>query len=162
MGATEHQLVPLARGVANRHAEFVRALRAMAHRLNLPVEYVDPPPDINTDRFERALDVHAGALAELLDASSQDEGSDPRGDPVARVLHHERRYWRRTTTVYELPDPSRTRLNSAVAAATLFGAATDDEAIGLLGTLSTFHGEKLDVINRFVRWLKLSTPDRSR
>jgi len=106
LGAVEQQLVPLARGVADRHAEFVRALSAMASRLDRLMEHIDPPPGIDTNRFERALDIHAAALAGLLDESAQGEGSDPRWDPVARVLHHERRYWRRTTTVYELPDPA--------------------------------------------------------
>lgn len=41
-----------------------------------------------------------------------------------------------------------------VAVATLFGAATADEAIELLGTLPTFHGEKREVRTRFVRWLQ--------
>jgi len=154
LGTTEQCLLPLARRVADRHAEFVRALHAMAYRLNRTADDVEPPPDIDTTRFERALDIHAAALALLLDESAQEKGSDPQWDPITRVLHHERRYWRRTTAVFELPGPSVARLDSVVAVATLFGAVTSEDAVKLIGVLPTFYGEKREVVTRFVRWLK--------
>jgi tetratricopeptide (TPR) repeat protein len=153
LGAVEHCLMPLARGTADRHAEFARALRAIAGRLGRSYDDVDPPPDLGMDRFGRVLDIHAAALAGLLDRSSPGEGSDPRWDPVMRVLHHERRYWRRTVAVYELPDPSRARLDSVVAAATLFGASTSTQATDLLSGLPTFQGEKYETVARFARWM---------
>lgn len=148
----EQQLASLTDRVSDRHAEFVRALGAMSRRLDQPAEELDAPPWIETERYGRVLDVHAAALAALLD--ERGESSDPGDDPVARVLHHERRYWRRTTATYELTDPHHARLDSVVAAATLFGAATDQEAVDLLGLLPTFEGESRDVVGRFVRWLQ--------
>lgn len=61
--------------------------------------------------------MHAAALAGLLDEAAPGEGSNSRSGPIVRVLHHERRYWRRTTAVYDLPAPDRSRLDSVVTSA---------------------------------------------
>ncbi|MCA2220019.1 hypothetical protein [Nonomuraea aurantiaca] len=158
----EQRLTSLTDCVRDRHAEFVRALAAMSGRIGQSAEGFDAPPLIETDRYDRVLDVHAAALAALLDEHTQGESSDPEEDPVARVLHHERRYWKRTCAAYELADPHSARLDSVVAAATLFGAATEHDAVELLGLLPTFEDQGRDVVMRFVRWLQGSIRDRRR
>ncbi|MFD9701357.1 helix-turn-helix transcriptional regulator [Lentzea sp. NPDC059081] len=120
----EQRLTPLARSVADRHAEFARALGAIAFQLRRGTEDVDPPPGIDTVRYERALDIHAAALAALLDLEIPEDRSDPQRDPVLRVLHHEQRYWRRTADSAGLPDRDQRRVRCVVALATLFGAGS--------------------------------------
>lgn len=152
--AIEQRLTPLARRVADRQAEFVRALGAIAFQLRRSAEHIDSPPGIDTPSFERALDIHAAALAALLDESTPDDQSNPDRDPDLRVLHHEQRYWRRTADSSGLPDPHQTRLKCVVAVATLFGADTDSEAIDLLHSLPSFQDENKTLLRRFVRWAR--------
>ncbi|WP_410672989.1 tetratricopeptide repeat protein [Amycolatopsis sp. cmx-4-68] len=156
--AVEQSLPPLANRSVDRHAEFARAVAALGFRLPSPAENIDPPPGLETSRFERALDVHAAALAGLLDVGAPDGRSDPRADPVARVLHHERRYWRRTASAHRLPGPDRARLDAVVSVATLYGAEADEDAVELLGRLRTFERESRAVLTGYLRWLQSLYP----
>jgi hypothetical protein len=156
MSAVEERLAALAPRVADRQAEFVRAAAALAAVRGDEAELVAIPPDLESDRYERALDIHAAALAGLLDAQAEHEGresgSDPQLDPIARVLHHERRYWRLTTSIHELVDPAWRRLDAVVAIGTLYGPETVAAALKLLRTVSAFAEERPDVVRRYVNW----------
>jgi tetratricopeptide (TPR) repeat protein len=156
LNATEVRLTALAPRPEDRRAEFTRAATALAAVRGDAVEAVVTPPDLESDRYGRALDVHAAALAGLLDAQAEREdrepGSDPRLDPIARVLHHERRYWLRTTGIHELVDPSRSRLDAVVAIGTLYGPKTNAQAAELLRAVSAFDGERPGVVHRYVGW----------
>ncbi|MEU4742218.1 tetratricopeptide repeat protein [Actinosynnema sp. NPDC023658] len=111
------------------HAEI--AFRAALLRNDIAVE---PPEDIDGDHYDRALDVHAAALASVLDGSVSD--MPVRADPVRRVLDHEERYWAAAAARHGLrPHPER--LGEVVAAATLVGADSIRAARAVLGALST-------------------------
>jgi hypothetical protein len=156
LAAVEKGLPALAPRVADRRAEYSRAVTEFAAHVGGEIDAVVTPPDLESARYEHALDIHAAALAGLLDAQAENEGSepgsDPRLDPVARVLHHERRYWRRTTKIYRLKDPSEFRLNAVVALGTLYGPATDSDATELLRALCAFEEEQRHVVRRYIRW----------
>lgn len=155
VGAVERSLPPLTAKVADRHAEFVRALRALAPHVEGDPDLVDLPPDMDTGRYERALDLHAAALAMLLDQRSDGHSSDPASSPILRVLHHERRYWRRTSPVYHLYARSMKELSAAVAVATMYGAATAAEAKSLLGSVLDGGDE---AAGTYLRWLQALYP----
>jgi tetratricopeptide (TPR) repeat protein len=152
--ATEERLAALVPARADRRAEFARAARAFATAQGWDATRLPMPPALDADRYDRALDVHAAALAALLDWTGGP--SDPRPawrDPVLRVLDHERRYWAGTTETYQLPDPHEARLDQVVAAATLFGANTVPAARAVLDALPTFDRASGDQVARYLRWL---------
>ncbi|MDN3358227.1 tetratricopeptide repeat protein [Actinomadura sp. DC4] len=165
-------LAPLLPTARDHDAEFDRALEAFAARLPGGLPAPERPPGLAATRYERALDVHAAALATLLDQTTagptpprenpvaQDRldqaAGDPvaaREDPVARVLEHERRHWSGSAAPYALADPHPDRLDQVVSAATLFGAADATAAHALLAALPTFDGCGRDVVDRYRRWL---------
>lgn len=158
--ATEEELsLPaLVTGATDRYSEFVRALTAFGHRLGRPVVGVDPPGDFDHPRYDHVLDVHAAALAGLLDRTPPACAGALPNDPVARVLSHEHRYWDGTVGAFELADPHRDRLDSVVAASTLFGATTDGEAHRLFEALPTFAGEPPNLRTRYLRWVRRLYP----
>jgi tetratricopeptide (TPR) repeat protein len=91
-----------------------------------------PPEDLYGDRYDRALDIHAAALASVLDESAA--GLPTHADPVRRVLDHEQRYWSSTAVRYGLPTRPEP-LGELVAAATLVGADDARTARAVLGAL---------------------------
>ncbi len=150
---TELRLPPLVSS-ADRAAEFTRALNAFARRRNASTAAVAVPSDLDHPRYDNTLDIHASALASLLDQLEPDGRGPAWRDPVWRVLRHEHIYWERTTGAYELVDPHRDRLDQVVAAATLCGAPDRNAAQLLLATLPTFAGQAPDVVERFLRWCR--------
>ncbi|MFC0039626.1 TIR domain-containing protein [Actinomadura rayongensis] len=134
-------------------AEFRRAAAIFAARLGLPapdeaaVGRRFARPDFATSA--RPLDVHAAALAFVL----EDHGAGgAERDPVIRLLHHERLYWRRAAGTFSLPDPYPDRLAATVAAATLFGGDRADDLRRVVAALPTFHDEPRHVVDRYLRW----------
>jgi tetratricopeptide (TPR) repeat protein len=138
--------------VLDRHGEFDRAVRAFDTALGHGSRSVTAPADLDDRRYERALDIHAVALATCLDLDAAAPGPAA-GDPVARVLDHEERYWLATTDAYHLADPHLGRLRQVVAAATLFGASDTRSARALVAALPTFDGTERDRVERYRRWL---------
>jgi tetratricopeptide (TPR) repeat protein len=147
-----HPLPSLVASTADRHAEFLRAVRAFAPWFDVDPDHQATGPNFYDLRYERILDVHAAALATVLDLVAVPVESTS-ADPLLRVLHHEQRYWRLTLRAYALPDPHDDRLDQVVAAATLFGAPDPPGARRLLEALPTFAGERPDAIGRYRRWL---------
>ncbi|MBV9139753.1 MAG: tetratricopeptide repeat protein [Pseudonocardiales bacterium] len=139
---------------AGRTQEFIRALNAFAQRYNASTAGISTPNDLDHPRFDNTLDIHASALASLLDQLEPDGRGPAWRDPVWRVLRHEHVYWEQTSAVYELSDPHRDRLDQVVAAATLCGAPDRDAARLLLAALPTFAGQSPDVVERFLRWCR--------
>lgn len=148
---TETALSPLV-VTGDRSTEFSRAVREFAHRLKVPASTVPIPDDLDDSRYETALDIHAAALVGVLDQVEPDARGPAWTDPVKRVLRHEKKYWDRTIGPYALVDPYRGRLHQVVAAGTLFGAPDHATALRVVGALSTFVDQPLDVVERFVRW----------
>ncbi|MGH3392536.1 MAG: trypsin-like peptidase domain-containing protein [Actinomadura sp.] len=103
--------------------------------------------DLSADRYASPLEV----LFEALDSALAEE-PPARGRlraPVERVLEHERKYWERTGPQFA-PDIRE----SAAALSSLAGAATDEEAHGLLEVLPALHGSgAYDERRRLIDWL---------
>lgn len=156
----EHRLRPLTDEV-DRRGEFDRAVRAfsVAHDRQMAGP-VAVPPDLDDERYERALDIHAAALASLLDLEVPGTAT-VWNDPIMRVRDHEERYWLATTDAYALTEPHLSRLREAVSAATLFGAAYADVARTLLAGLPTFADFEGDRVERYRRWLAAMYPGES-
>lgn len=135
-GLTATPLEPLAVDTA---AEFDRAVAAFAPHVPGPRGRPRPPARPATGH---ALDVHAAALAALLDRAGP---AEPAGDPVQRVLAHERRYWEHSFTAHGLDPGHRDRADHTVTAATLCGAADPEAARRLLAALPAFTGASGEV-----------------
>ncbi|MGW4083518.1 tetratricopeptide repeat protein [Streptomyces sp. NPDC004822] len=149
---TERALPPVVTEPTDRLAEYIRALEAFAARLGYPVPSTTAPDALGSPRYDRVLDVHAAALAALLDEAVPD-AAPARRDPLLRVLDHERRHWAAAAVPHELPTPGRLRHDQVVSAATLFTAHSAAEARELFAALPTFDGEGYEVVERHLRWL---------
>ncbi|MFB9465084.1 tetratricopeptide repeat protein [Streptomyces cinereospinus] len=156
----EHRLAPLVPSEAQRQAEFVGAAREFsAHLAGTRPEAAVIPADLGTARYDRILDVHAAAMVALLEqdeppdsAPSTSASASASADPVARVLAHERRYWRRLLAVHGLPEDTSLHADALVAVATLFGAGTEEGALALLSGTPTFEGASVSFLRRHLRW----------
>jgi hypothetical protein len=136
---TEQRLDPLP--VQIRPAEFVRAGQAFARVLKYPSFDAQAPESAEASSF---AEVHTMALATLL-------GGDGQGTARAELYRHDQRFWRSGGL-----DP--TRLSVAIAAATIFGAATVRSARELLAALPGFADLNHDEIDRYVAWLGENYP----
>lgn len=149
-------LPPLLPRDHDRHGEFDRAVRAFASWLGRPDAGVPAPVDLDHERYGRALDVHAAALASLLDHPDDRVDGRPRWpDPIKRVLDHEYDYWKRAATLLEGFDRDRCRQIAAVA--TMFGADDDQQAERLLSAVPAMAGDKAAVY-RWLRWFQRLYP----
>ncbi|WP_328832205.1 toll/interleukin-1 receptor domain-containing protein [Streptomyces sp. NBC_00252] len=151
---TERRLAPLVPSEERRQAEFVGAAQEFsAHLAGTRPEAAVVPADLCAARYDRILDVHAAAVVALLEQDNP-LGSAPSAspDPVARVLAHERRYWRRLLAVHGLPEDTSLHADTLIAVATLFGAGTEDRALALLSDTPTFEGASVSLRRRHLRW----------
>lgn len=145
-------------GTGDRRRWFEQAVRAFTPRLaGIPAGAVRPPADLDDARYDRMLDVHAAALAAVLDVIAGVKAPE-RQDPLARVLDHEERYWLKSADAHDLADASLARLSAIVSVATLFGAETADDADQLLAGLRTFRGASTDLVDRYATWLATMYP----
>jgi tetratricopeptide (TPR) repeat protein len=128
--------------------DFVEACEGYARRLGMPI------PDIpdHLPLSVTMLDVQAAALAHVI------PGQEPVESPMRRVLQVERGRWLDVADSLGLPDPSERRLSELVAAATLFGASTEDEADTLLAGLRTFRNVPADTIDNYRDFLRTVLP----
>ncbi|MFD9735220.1 TIR domain-containing protein [Umezawaea sp. NPDC059074] len=117
-------------------AEFLAAHRAFAAEAAVSATAADPPA------FPTALDAHEAALADVL------------GTAVDDLLKLERQYWVATAPAHRLPDPHPARFAQVVAAACLFGASDDAEALATLRLLPTFAVNGPDVVGRYGDWAR--------
>lgn len=127
--------------VQHRPAEFVRAGRAFAKALTFPGFDAEVPEGLE---FSSVVEIHAAALAALL-------GSDVPGAPMAGLYRQDRGFW-------ASGGRDTSRLAVAVAAATIFGAATAHAARELLAALPGFTDLDGDTIDRYVSWLGKTYP----
>lgn len=117
-----------------RPAEFVRAGQAFARALKYPSFDAQAPESTEISSF---AEIHAMALATLLGG--------------AELYEHDQRFWRSAGL-------DTTRLSIAIAAATIFGAATERSARELLAALPGFADLDDDAIDRYVSWLGENYP----
>ncbi|MFJ5645098.1 TIR domain-containing protein [Streptomyces sp. NPDC093223] len=151
---SEHRLAPLVPSEAQRQAEFVGAAREFsAHLTGTRPEAVVIPADLCAARYDRILDVHAAAVVALLEQDEPpDSAPSTSADPVARVLAHERRYWKRLLAVHRLPEDTSLHADALVAVATLFGADTEEGALALLSDTPTFEEMSGSYLRRHLHW----------
>jgi hypothetical protein len=116
--------------------DFDAACAAFARRLGLPV----PPPPAERPTPATLLELQATALVHL---SAPDGPAEP---PLRRILQLEREYWQRTATAFGPPALSRRNLTEIMAAVTMFGASTEQEADKLLAGLRTFRGGPVNAV----------------
>jgi tetratricopeptide (TPR) repeat protein len=137
-----------------RRELFTSAVAAFADRLG-DHGAVPPPADLDDERYDQVLDVHAAALAAVLDRTvraTTGEVLPARADPVRRVLDHEERYWLRSVPAHGLPArPERVR--ELVAAATLVGAELPSAARAVLAALRSLDGAGRGAVADHLSWL---------
>ena len=159
--ATVTSLTALYTGTGDRAAAWQGALEAFADRL----PDLDPgtdwrsltgalqtPVDLVSDKYGSPLNLQVAALAALLQA-----GPHPITEPGDRsredvLLDHERRYWRRTASERHL-DYQPVTLELAVAAATLLGASSEQEATATLARVPLLQDQALDARLAVARWI---------
>ena len=110
------------------------------------------PPDLVSDKYGSPLNLQVAALTALLQA-----GPHPITEPGDRsredvLLDHERRYWRRTASERHL-DYQPDTLELAVAAATLLGASTEQEATATLARVPSLQDQSHDARLAVARWI---------
>ncbi|MGH3937925.1 MAG: TIR domain-containing protein [Pseudonocardiaceae bacterium] len=154
-GMKEGTLSPLSAQVSSREAEFSRAVRAFATELGDPAPELAPPANLSAPRFGSVLDVHAVALAGLLDHVAAGNSVETNQDSLARLRNHEYRCWARTAS-----DLDQARVHIVVAAATLYGAETETQARSLLSSLPLFANADQDEIEPYLGWMRKSYPGR--
>lgn len=155
---SRESLPPLPRTAMARSWEFERAVAAfLTHVPAVGSGAVTVPPDLDDDRYDRVLDVHAVALAALLDTAAAVRMPE-RNNPLERVLDHEERYWLASVESSDLPEPHLARLRMLVSVATLFGANDIDGAHRLLAALGTLADVSADGVDRYRLWLASMYP----
>ncbi|QTR04467.1 trypsin-like peptidase domain-containing protein [Saccharothrix algeriensis] len=112
-----------------------------------------PPRSLTEEQGDGGpiLGIHIDALAALLAATEPDKTGS---SPVDTLLRHEERYWKWLAGARQFTAEKHT-LASAVAMATLFGAATEHDALALVAALP---GLPEDRRHTAVRWLADALP----
>ncbi|MFI5911953.1 trypsin-like peptidase domain-containing protein [Dactylosporangium sp. NPDC051541] len=147
-------LAALEDSVPGREAAYRTALADFATARGTSGPDHPDPPDLTAGHFGSVLAIHMRALADLLQA-----GPDPVGGagpaPEDILLAHEERYWSAYWSErIGFPEPRhRSLLRRAVAAATMYGAATRAETIGLLRSLPGWTEERPNVWEFAADWL---------
>ncbi len=149
----ESTLSPLAASVNSRNTEFRRAAAGFANILGQPLPDLPQPAELAEPRFGSVLTLHATALVALLDEDIAPGGADQ--DPMIRLRNHEYRYWARYAAGLD-----QGRLHIAVAAATLYGGETPEQARTLLAALPWFADASQEVIDSHLDWMRKYYPGR--
>ncbi|MGW7306008.1 trypsin-like peptidase domain-containing protein [Streptomyces sp. NPDC054835] len=149
--ALSSELGPLDVTSEDRRDAFRAAVRGLAELLGhttgpegydwtAVADRVAPPADLAGSRYATALNVQMEALVALLQAGPEPLDAVPGEAVEATLLRHEERYWARAFAGSgpPLPMPLVRRI---VAAATLCGAADEDEAIAVLARVPGLGGE---------------------
>ncbi|MER8041919.1 serine protease [Streptomyces sp. NPDC094032] len=152
--ALRSELGPLDLSAEDRAAAFRSALDGLAALLGRATgpagydwaavaERVVPPADLRGSRYATALNVQMEALVALLQAGPEPLDAVPGEVVEATLLRHEERYWARAFA--SSAGPGRRPLPMSlirrmVAAATLCGAADEEEAVAVLGRVPGLGG----------------------
>lgn len=137
----EQRLGPLS--VQQRPDEFARARQAFSDALKFPPSDVGEP---EPTAFSSVAEIHAAALITLL-------GGDVPGGAMAGLYRQDQRFWASGDHGLDTG-----LLPVAIAAATLFGAATTRAARDLVAALPGFADLDQDTIGRYVAWLGKTHP----
>jgi hypothetical protein len=152
-GAVEAELPPLEDTLEGRQQAYAASAVAFAQQLGRQAPDV-PVPDLSEAQYGSVLQLHMAALAAMLPAASPDggEGTSAVADPSARLLDHERRYWRQAAQAAGLAY-DQMELARAVAAATLCGVDNEAMATSLLGRVPGLPGVGHARLARLIRQL---------
>ena len=115
---------------------------------------ITPPDDIDDPSYGSPLTLQLTALTALL-RYSQIISGDRFGNPEERLMKHEESYWGASADAAGLPFGKifqRSWLSYYVAAANLFGARTEAEAVRLIGRLQAGSSDQA-VIRGIAKWL---------
>ena len=164
------QLSPVEPDSPGRQEAWTQAVVALASRLGELDGYrdIDWPqlasslltPELSEIRYRVILEVQIDALAALLRAGQAErEGSYE--DPMDVILEHERAYWNRAAQQMgiSLSDEAQ---RCVVAYASLYGAASRDEADQILETLPRLGDLGEDARATVSRWLATLYQDQER
>ena len=117
------------------------------------------PPDLGGHRHASPLAIQMTALAALLeDVADRTINADrDRRSAEDVILEHECRYWSKTADSQRVGVSAPTQ-RLVVAAATLCGAADEDEALSLLARLQVLAGQRADLLVSIAAWLQTLYP----
>jgi Trypsin-like peptidase domain len=145
------------RGEAWREA--LAAFAARLHKLHPAVGWeglaaaIAEPPDLLRGGYGSPLTLQTAALTALLQAGPHLITGLAGFSPEDVLLEHERVYWQRTAAV-RLPRPyDDSELGVAVVAATLLGAASEQEAVATLKRMRQFGDDKHSERMALARWI---------
>ena len=154
------ELGPLEPDSIGRQQAWREAVAAIASRLGSLDGYGDvdwpqladglTPPELTASRYKRILEVQLDALSALLRAGRPALASDV-GDPLDVLLAQERRYWSRTAEQFGVLLGPTTLC--AVTYATLYGAATPQEAHRVLAAIPGVRELPNDAQTNISDWL---------
>jgi hypothetical protein len=158
----------------SRHDAFAEALLCFAERLKeldaseqhaVDTSVVEPPEELDADRYGSPLTLQMSALLALLPVTATSDASGgltdssnglvkPRDISLeARILDHEKRYWKRSAKARGL-DLSINTLGAVVAAATLLGADSQEEALATLSRVPGARDQSEDRRLELCNWLE--------
>lgn len=167
----ELRLGPLADDRAPRPALYREALTALAAGLTQLPGYagtdwpavaagLTPPAALDEVRYAHALTLYERALADLLQAGPRPVHAGPSASTEDILLSHESTYWSRTAEAHRL-DLTPPVLRESVAAVTLFGARSDQQADNLIRLLPAVRDRDFGYRRRVTDWLAHLYPDPS-
>jgi tetratricopeptide (TPR) repeat protein len=162
-GAAVGWLRVLETTMKGRRAAYAEALSDLASRLRGLPRYADTDwtavipatvrPSLDDAASGSALTLQMMALTALLQAGPNPVAEPPHDAIEDRLLGHERRYWEETAHACGLLFHERT-LEQSVAAATLCGAQTADEALMVLAHLPGLGDQPADRRIATAYWLR--------
>ncbi|MFB6690065.1 tetratricopeptide repeat protein, partial [Streptomyces virginiae] len=148
-------LIPTSQPAQDRRDAFHRAARDLARLLplvpTLPANdwaslaaELRPPANLHDRRYDNVLTLQMTALVDLLQHGPRPVDEAPGTPPERTLLKHEDRFWEASANApaHRL-DLDASTLSAAVAVAALCGAATQDEAVGVISTLPGLPGHQV-------------------
>lgn len=171
LATREMRLGPLADDRGPRPALYREALTALASGLTQLPGYAGgdwpavaaglaPPAALDEVRYAHALTLYERALADLLQAGPRPVPVGPSASTEDILLSHESTYWSRTAEAHRL-DLTPPVLREAVAAVTLFGARSNQQADNLIRLLPAVRERDFGYRRRVTDWLAHLYPDPS-
>ncbi|HEY2576589.1 MAG TPA: TIR domain-containing protein [Streptosporangiaceae bacterium] len=128
--------------------DFGIACASFASWRKLPI----PPLPAELPAFATLLELQAAALTHLLSPRSA------AGPPLQRILELERNYWKRAAATFGLTTLRRRNLEEIMAAVTLFGADTEQEANELIASMRALRGRPVSDVDSCRDLLRTALP----
>ena len=124
------------------------------------------PRSLDAEAFASVLTIQLQAMIDLLAVETPDDGRAPvRPDELEdALLEHEQLYWEQTAAQHRLTRPAfqPITLRRAVAAATLCGAADEDEAMATVARVPGLADKAAEELRGVANWLAAVYPPGQR